>query len=152
MIDTHGLSVKFKIGDLNLKVDLLNELLDKVLPRKSSAPAFELPLSATVSPSERRQFSRFSLASPASSITSPVYSLTSSIFSPSSLFSPSDVASPKRPLLSPTSMLLSPRSPISASFKALSVRHVIPVLDVCALIRNFTGIHSAPSSTSRSTY
>ena len=119
-VDKHGLSVRLKVGECFTKVDLLNQVLDKILPKKVPTPALS---HATLSPatsimSEGPLFSGFPLASPASAIVSPVYSFTSS------LFSPSDANSAKPSILSPTSRLLSPRSPMSASspfFKALSV-------------------------------
>lgn len=119
-VDKHGLSVRLKVGECFTKVDLLNRVLDKILPKKAPTPALS---HATLSPAasimpEGPLFSGFPLASPASAIVSPVYSFTSS------LFSPSDANSAKPSILSPTSKLLSPRSPVSASspfFKALSV-------------------------------
>jgi hypothetical protein len=52
LIDTHGLSVKLKIGDCILKVDLLNELLDKVLPQKTNTAVFDDALSAQSHPQD----------------------------------------------------------------------------------------------------
>lgn len=127
VIDTHGLSVKLKVEDCSAKVDIMNQLLNRMLPSISSTPSVNYvpvspPLSATA---EKPRLSRFSLTAPASAIVSPVYSFTSSLFSPSSFFSPSDANSAKPSLFSPTSAkLLSARSHLSPSspfFRAFSV-------------------------------
>ncbi|KAJ3512535.1 hypothetical protein NLJ89_g3461 [Agrocybe chaxingu] len=103
-IETHGLEVSLKIGDCSAKVDLLNQLLEKVSPKQPP-------------PTINRSF-----ASP--SAPTNVQSFASSLFSPSSVFSPSGASSPKPSLFSPKpGQLLSPRSPKSPSspfFQAIS--------------------------------
>jgi hypothetical protein len=128
-IDAHGLMISLKIGDCSAKVDLLNRLLDKLLPRKAqNTPLLDLSISPPApvdgdTPQPSAAYTFASQLTPA--FPSPAHSFASSLFSPSSLFSSSGLMSPKDGLLSPKSTHpLSPRShksPSSPFFQAISV-------------------------------
>lgn len=125
VLDTQGLKISFKMGDCSAKVDLLNLLLDKVLPKKPQQtttilPPLSSPMSAygstiletPISPSTHQSMG----------LPSPTPSFASSFFSPKSMFAPSGLMSPKPSLLSPNSIHhMSPRSPSSPFFQAISV-------------------------------
>uniref|UniRef100_A0A8H7Y1A7 Uncharacterized protein n=1 Tax=Psilocybe cubensis TaxID=181762 RepID=A0A8H7Y1A7_PSICU len=125
-LETQGLQISFKMGDCSAKVDLLNLLLEKVLPKKSQQATIVPSLSSPIS-----EYGSTVLGTPVSStahrptaLPSPTPSFASSFFSPKSMFSPSGLMSPRPSLLSPNSaQYLSPRSPKSPSspfFQAIS--------------------------------
>jgi len=128
-IDTHGLMFSLRIGDCSAKIDLLNRLLDKVLPRKAqNTPMVDLSISIPApadgdAPQPSAAYTFVSQPTPA--FPSPAHSFASSLFSPSSLFSSSGLVSPKDGFLSPKSAHpLSPeshKSPSSPFFQAISV-------------------------------
>lgn len=128
-IDPHGLMFSLRIGDCSANVDILNDLLDKVLPKTAqNTPMVDLPMSTTTStyrdtPQPSAAYTFASQLTPA--FPSPGHSFASSLFSPSSLFSSSESMSPKGGLLSPKSAHpLSPRpfrSPSSPFLQAISV-------------------------------
>ena len=118
-----------RIGDCSAKVDIINDLLNKLLPKTAqNTPVVDLPASTTTSaygdiPQTSAAYTSASQLTPA--FPSPAPSFASSLFSPSSLFSSSESMFPKGGLLSPKSaQLLSPRSfksPSSPFFQAISV-------------------------------
>ncbi|KAF8974465.1 golgi-body localization protein domain-containing protein [Flammula alnicola] len=126
-IDPQGLEISLKIGECSAKVDLLNILLDKALPKKPQTLAVIHPsLSSPILTSgDTPLLSSTTLGSQASPVLpSPAQSFASSLFSPSSFFSPSDLMSSKLSFFSPNSTKMlsprSPRSPASPFLQAIS--------------------------------
>ncbi|KAF8913997.1 golgi-body localization protein domain-containing protein [Gymnopilus junonius] len=122
-LEPNSLELSLSVGECSAKVDLLKNLLDNAIPKKSPSVSIVHPSSPPVSPYGDSPFlSSFALGSPQSTyFPSPAPSFASSLFSPSSLFAPSTVTSPKPSVLSPNSgHLLSPKSPSSPFLRAIS--------------------------------
>ncbi|KDR83645.1 hypothetical protein GALMADRAFT_235956 [Galerina marginata CBS 339.88] len=124
-IETRGLEISLRMGDCLAKVDLINLLLEKAIPKKTqTVPIIHPPLSPVSAYGETPLASSFMLTSPQPAVFyASGKSFASSLFPSTSMFSPSSILSPKS-LLSPNSALpLSPRlprSPSSPFFKAIS--------------------------------
>ncbi|PPQ99072.1 hypothetical protein CVT24_003632 [Panaeolus cyanescens] len=117
-LDRHGLELSLKVGDCSAKVDLLNNILDKLFPKKKVVDPLDLPSPGFTDAPFGSAFTFGSQLSAA--IPSPVQSFASSLWSPSSILT-TELKSPFSALLSPqTNKTFSARSPSSPFFKALS--------------------------------
>ncbi|KAF9485263.1 hypothetical protein BDN70DRAFT_871269 [Pholiota conissans] len=136
-IDPRGLDVSLKLGDCSAKVDMLNILLEQTLRKRSSPPnnTQRQPLSPLSPYTGNFLPSAPIFQAPPSALLSPAQSLKSSIFSASSLLSPSKIMSSNTSSFSPTSTNImspmTPKSPSSPFLQAISAsmrpkrRHVV---------------------------
>lgn len=114
-IETNTLEFGLTLGDCSAKVDLVMLLLEKLKPKASPTPPRPPPHNITVdSPPSRYSSFGFPSGGISASIQSALPSFASSLFSPGSISRPMSAFSPT------AGNLLSPKSPASPFFRAIS--------------------------------